>query len=264
MKSRRLLSLTALAVLTVAAFAPGAGANNSWGSFHWARTANPFTLKVGDNVGSAWDSTLNTTVSDWTESTVLDLSKVTGQATTKRCRATSGRVEVCAANYGYNQWLGIAQIWATGNHITKGSVKMNDSYFNTSTYNTTAWRNLVMCQEVGHILGLGHQDEIFDNPNLGTCMDYTNNPGTNQHPNQHDYDQLETIYTHLDSFTTLDTSSGAATPAAADDETPGSWGRAIRTTDDGTPIVFVRELGAGQRLFTFVVWTVEAHQAGVR
>ena len=67
-----------------------------------------------------------------------------------------------------------------------------------------------MCQEVGHTLGLDHQDENFDNPNLGTCMDYTSDPGTNQHPNQHDYDELEAIYAHLDTTTTV----GSAAPAS--------------------------------------------------
>ncbi len=33
-----------------------------------------------------------------------------------------------------------------------------------------------MCQEIGHDFGLDHQDENFNNPNLGTCMDYTNDP----------------------------------------------------------------------------------------
>jgi hypothetical protein len=40
---------------------------------------------------------------------------------------------------------------------------VNDTYFNTPKYDTSAWRNLVMCQEVGHTLGLDHQDEDFDN-----------------------------------------------------------------------------------------------------
>ena len=53
---------------------------------------------------------------------------------------------------------------------------MNDSYFNTAKYNTPAWRRLVMCQEVTHDFGLDHQDEIFNNANLGSCMDYTNDP----------------------------------------------------------------------------------------
>ena len=29
-------------------------------------------------------------------------------------------------------------------------MKLNDSYFNSAPYNTTVWRSLVMCQEVGH------------------------------------------------------------------------------------------------------------------
>lgn len=27
-------------------------ATHAWGNYHWARTINPFTLKVGDNVSS--------------------------------------------------------------------------------------------------------------------------------------------------------------------------------------------------------------------
>ena len=33
-------------------------ATHSWGSYHWARTLNPFTLKLGDNVSSIWDAYL--------------------------------------------------------------------------------------------------------------------------------------------------------------------------------------------------------------
>jgi hypothetical protein len=29
-------------------------------------------------------------------------------------------------------------------------------------------------------------------------MDYTNDPSTNQHPNAHDYEELDIIYAHLD------------------------------------------------------------------
>ena len=51
-----------------------------------------------------------------------------------------------------------------------------------------------MCQEIGHDFGLNHQDVDFTNYNLGSCMDYTNSPDSNQKPNQHDYYQLELIY----------------------------------------------------------------------
>ena len=240
-------------VFALAAFPISVSANHSWGNYHWARTANPFNLKVGDNVSSTWDSYLNTTISDWSKSTVLDLTKVAGGARPKNCRPTSGRVEVCNATYGSTGWLGVAQIWVSGSHITQGTVKNNDTYFNTATYNTPAWRNLVMCQEVGHTLGLDHQDENFDNPNLGTCMDYTNDPSSNQHPNQHDYDQLASIYSHLDSTTTIGTAPAGF--ANANVHAIENWGEKV--SDNGKVALFVRDFGNGFQIFTFVIWATE-------
>jgi hypothetical protein len=247
---RRSLCLLAAAA---ALAAPGTvAANHSWGGYHWAREANPFTIKLGDNVSSVWDPILATTSSDWSQSAVLDTTIVKGGTKPRSCRATSGRVEVCNAAYGNNGWLGVASIWITGGtHITAGTVKVNDYYFSTAKYNTTAWRNLVMCQEVGHTFGLDHQDENFNNANLGTCMDYTNDPSTNQHPNQHDYDELQTIYAHLDSTTTISQSTGSATGASA----PASaWGRLVATSHGGATSTFVRDTGRGSSVVTFVVW----------
>ena len=234
----RLTLLAGMLGLTAVALATPAGANHSWAGYHWARTANPFTVNLGDNLSSSWKPYLATTSSDWSVSSVLDTVIVAGLSKGKNCRATSGRVEICNGAYGNNGWLGVAGVWASGSHITQAVVKLNDTYFKTSTYNTPAWRNLVMCQEVGHTFGLDHQDEAFDNPNLGTCMDYTRDPGTNQHPNQHDYDQLEAIYAHLDSSSTV-----AAAPAGA----PGQMKR-VRDS------LWVQDLGKGQKLFTFVFW----------
>jgi hypothetical protein len=189
------LAAVALAALTSAG---AALANHSWGSYHWQRAANPLSLDVGDNVNQIWDASLNTATSDWNQSSVLTLTGVPGGTTGSTCAPTSGRIEVCNAAYGTTGWLGVAQIWVRRGHITQATTKVNDTYFNAAPYNTAAWRQLVMCQEVGHDFGLDHQDENFNNPNLGTCMDYTNDPSTNQHPNAHDYEQLESIYTHLD------------------------------------------------------------------
>lgn len=253
MQVRRTLFLVPCLLLAAVLAAPPVGASHSWGGYHWGRKANPFTLGLGDNVTSAWDSYLATTSSDWSKSTVLDTRVVSGGGGRGRCKATSGRVEVCNDSYGYNQWLGVTQVWTSGSHIVQGTVKMNDSYFSTPTYNSPAWRNLVMCQEVGHTLGLDHQDENFDNANLGTCMDYTDSPGTNQHPNQHDYDQLASIYSHLDSVTTVGSVSAAA-PSPAELERQDQWGRALRFDGRGRPVLFERSLGAGRVVFTFVIW----------
>ena len=250
---------SSLLVLSLFLFAGVAFADHSWGGYHWAKTSNPFTLKIGDNVSTVWDSTLATASSDWSQSVLLDTVVVKG-ASKGNCQPTKGRVEVCNKTYGNNGWLGIAQIWARNSHITQGVVKLNDTYFNTPTYNTAAWRNLVTCQEVGHTLGLDHQDEIFDNLNLGTCMDYTNSPSTNQHPNQHDYDELAIIYGHFDSATTIFSPTGGnngnlgTKSQNTDLNDPSAWGKKVKQDARGRNSLYERDFGNGEKLFTFVIW----------
>ncbi len=231
-------------------------ASHSWGGYHWARTANPFALKLGDNVSSIWDPHLNIASSDWSSGDpsvpdVLNTVVVAGQANPRNCRPTSGRVEVCNGTYGSNGWLGIAQVWVSGSHITQGVVKLNDTYFNTPAYNTPVWRQFVTCQEIGHTFGLAHQDEVFNNPNLGSCMDYTSDPTTNQHPNLHDFQELAIIYGHVDSTTTLKSSPGASN---ADLDHPSAWGQLMKSSRGGRMQIFERDLGNGERVVTFVIW----------
>jgi len=274
MKMPSMKLLTCVVTLACASFSVPASADHTWGSYHWARTSNPFTLKLGDNVSSAWDAYLATTSADWSVSSVLNTTIVAGGTTGRRCKPTAGRVEVCNEKYGKNGWLGLAQIWASGSHITQGTTKVNDTYFNTPTYNTTAWRNLVMCQEVGHALGLDQQDENFSNPNLGTCMDYTSDPTSNQHPNDHDYEQLEIIYDpahvadggHLDSTITVGqaAASAAGMPRAMaenDYAERSQWGKLIRSSKNGLKEVYLLEFGQGYKIFTFVTWA-EGHGRG--
>lgn len=259
--SLRRLVVVPVVLMAVLALAPTVGASHSWGGYHWARTSNPFTLRLGDNVSSAWDSYLRAASTDWTQSSVLNTTVVTGQAWFGSCSPRSGRAEVCNANYGANGWLGLASIWMNStNHIAQATVKMNDHYFNMTKYNTAVWRRSVMCQEIGHVFGLAHQDENLANANLGSCMDYSSDPTTNQKPNQHDYNQLLSIYRHLDSTSTLGTSTawapGAAAPGAAagDANRHDEWGRAIRYAANGRPVLFERNLGGGEKQFTWVLW----------
>jgi hypothetical protein len=50
------LLVVVVTVLILAALPLAASASHSWGGYHWARTANPFTIKLGDNVSGPWDS----------------------------------------------------------------------------------------------------------------------------------------------------------------------------------------------------------------
>ena len=274
--SRRRLFVATFVVALVASFAAVAYANHSWRKFHWARTSNPFTIQLGNNLSSGWSSYLTDASNDWSVSSVLDTRVVAGQSNPSTCPPTAGRVEVCNANYGANGWLGIASVWTSGGHISQGTVKNNDHYFNQARYNTPAWRRFVTCQEVGHTFGLDHQDERFNNTNLGTCMDYTNDPtglaGTNgtlnnEHPNQHDYTQLATIYSHLDSSNTAGQATAAAKmPPAARDiilEGPGQWGKLIRGGKDQGFSDYELDFGGGHKVYTHVIWAVEEeHEDG--
>jgi hypothetical protein len=224
--------------------------SHSWGGYHWGRTANPFTVVLRDSVTSQWDSYLATTSSDWSKSTVLDTTIVQSNKKARPCKATEGQVEICNTTYGNNGWLGIAQIWLSGGHIAQGVVKLNDTYFNTSTYNSPAWRNVVMCQEVGHTFGLDHQDEDFNNAPLGTCMDYSADPSPNQHPNAHDYEELQIIYSHLDD---TNTNTFPADILGGDFTAAASWGHSVGS-GEGPVELFVREFAPGQHLLTFVTW----------
>ncbi|OGY98417.1 MAG: hypothetical protein A2855_02715 [Candidatus Liptonbacteria bacterium RIFCSPHIGHO2_01_FULL_57_28] len=256
--NRRRLFAVIMTLFAVGALASVAYANHSWGGYHWARTSNPFTLKLGDNVTSAWDAYLAGASADWSQSNVLDTTIVAGGVKSpKNCRPTAGRIEVCNAKYGNNGWLGLAQIWITGGvHISQGIAKMNDTYFNTSQYNTPAWRRLVMCQEVAHAFGLDHQDENFNNPNLGSCMDYTGDPDgplSNEHPNAHDFEQLGIIYAHLDTTTTVG-AGVAPRNGKANLDNPTEWGQVVRQDARGRSSLYERDLGGGRKVVTFVFW----------
>jgi hypothetical protein len=243
---KKFLALAAMAGVVAAATASAALANHSWGGYHWARTSNPFTLKLGDNLTTTdWKSRLGQTSSDWSKSTVLDTTIVVGQSNNKRCRATAGRDEICNGSYGRNGWLGVATIWLTsGSHITQGTVKVNDTYFSLAPYNNTAEKEHVMCQEAGHTLGLDHQDE--SGASLNTCMDYYQNTSSTDTksttPNQHDYDELATIYSHRDSTTTLG-STTAVVPTGALGESK-----------------FVARQENGLTQVTFIRWATPIHR----
>ena len=252
--TRRMMLGAAIAAPLLALATPVL-ATHSWNNYHWKRTTAELTVTVGDNVKAAWDSYLITAVSDWNQSTVINSPLVPGNTNVFTCRPVAGTIQVCNRAYGNNGWLGIATIWLSGGHISQGTTKLNDTYFNTATYNTPAWRRLVMCQEIAHDYGLDHQDENFNNPNLGTCMDYTSNPTgppSNEHPNAHDYEQLLAIYNHFES--SFSQSQVAALSDSGD--TPAEWGRPIRFLRDGRPNVFERIEGPGRKVITHVFWAL--------
>lgn len=264
--SRRIVvAAAALACSCVAALS----ASHSWGGYHWARTANPFTLKLGNNLTTAdWRAHLAQTSQDWNSgNSPVVTAVVAGASSNKRCAMRAGTTQVCNGTYGNNGWLGLASINITGGtHITQGSAKMNDTYFNTAKYNNPNERLHVMCQEVAHTFGLAHQSE--DGSSQNTCMDYFSNTGANAtstlstKPNAHDFEQLRAIYAHLDSTTTVAAVSQASAGADITDD-PNSWGQLMRQSANGRSSEYERFNRDGSMTVTHVFWTEEA-AAGCR
>ena len=189
----------ALALLLCGSIAGDARADNTWGPpYHWARTANPVPLNVIESVTSDWQSEFDTSLIEWSENNSqnaeFNFTVTQGQIdgrTRKKCAAVEGQITVCNARYG-GLWYGRASINVDGaGHIIKGTAKMNDSWaLPAGDYN----RNHLMCQEIGHLFGLGHTS--VDGTVDDTCMDYSWSQ-TSASPNDHDYLTLADIYAHL-------------------------------------------------------------------
>ena len=273
-----LIGAPALAALVAfAAFSSEASADHTWNDYHWGHTGSSFALQLDDNLSTSWkpylkdaSSLTNTTYDpnvtsthDWNDSTVLD-TIIKPSTNTKRCRPTSGRVEVCNASYGKNGWVGLASVWVSGGHIVQGTAKMNDSY-----YMDKYTKQQVMCQEVGHTFGLGHQD-VSRNSTFDSCMTYDDPTATtDQWPDAHDYQLLEKIYNtdpnsggHADSSNTFG-STGAASklpPAAReiDPSDPAQRGNRVHRSPNGRVELYERDFGRGHKVITRVVRVDEA------
>jgi hypothetical protein len=200
------LAISGFAVLLLGTGASIGWAEHSWGTYHWARTTNPIELKVVDSVDRNWQGEFDIALNEWNQSSVLDMrvaSANDSNRTRKRCKMQTGQMRVCNASYGYNGWLGMATIGINSNgHIDKGMAKMNESY--SSCWGNPDEKRHVMCQEIGHVFGLGHTSE--DGSSQQTCMDYSSD-SMSISPNQHDYDLLEAKYAHPDSYNSYDDGS---------------------------------------------------------
>lgn len=243
--------------LLAAATAGGASANHAWNDYHWARTSNPFTLTVQNAMSTSWTTYFGVAIADWDRSAVMVLVP-TVVSSQRQCRAPLGKVRVCDATYGYNGWLGLATISIdTAHHITKGSAKMNDTYFALSQYNNINEKQHVLCQEVGHDFGLGHQDE--SGISLNTCMDYYHNTSDTDtkstHPNQHDYDQLAIIYSHTDSYSTATAAASISNPGLADNENASPV--ATERSDHITNSVITERYADGSANITHIYWALD-------
>ena len=252
-----------------------------WGSYHWAGSA-PLSLDVYDNVATQYESSLELAVGpppkgvgSWEYTGVLDMTLHTGGTNTS-CSPVSGHIEVCSGAYGATGWLGLTQIWTiNGSEIVEATSKINDTYFQSAPYNSSdyLWRDKTLCHELGHSVGLDHQDND-PSTNLMSCMDITNTlVDADRYPNSADYQTLQNMYGSPSSKTSKKGKGGggggggggngkgknkaSALPPAFDSLTfdqPRQWGRTIRSSRNGLEETFDLDFGNGIHVLTNVEW----------
>ncbi len=170
--------------------------------FHWARKQRQFTLQVGDNVDGGWNSLLKRVVSDWNRGDTVTFRIVNGSTNPRDCRERTGTVQVCNSLYGTQVgWLGLTRLYFNdrGDHIDAATVMMNDSFLErgSNKYNNENARRHTLCHELGHTPGLDHV-------NTKSCMNDSESAiQNNLVPINKDFRQLERIYKHKDSTTTV-------------------------------------------------------------
>lgn len=252
-------------------------AGNAWGPYHWASTTYPeeFDVTLVNSTTGDWDAYVAQAVADWNDSLVMDMVQAPGSIEDKvrrQCKAPAGQISICNLAYGQNGWLGIAGISIDADdHIISGYTKLNDTYFSRDYYNQNNWKQSVTCQELGHNLGLGHQDEDFGNESLYSCMDYQDPPF--ELPNAHDYDQLDLIYNHADGYNSYTSGDSNAEPDGGGKGCPphargcnkgeinghhGDIGWGVSLGRRGQQETFLRIDPDGTRHLTHVTWA-EGH-----
>ena len=202
---RRFAALATCSLILAALPMPASALTQSWNGYRWARTG-PLVISIGDNLSAPWASLLAPATTAWSAANNIDVLVTAGKSTSA-CAAVYGGVQICNGNYGANGWLGYANVWLSSGFIVQATVRLNDYYFGLTRYNTAAWRQQTICQEIGHTLGLAHTNTTKTNLNTGSCMDYTNDPsgtaggvnGTlaNVGPNSVDFSALDGIYANL-------------------------------------------------------------------
>lgn len=183
----------AVAAATLFAVVTIAGADHSWNGYHWPSDKLAPTV-VSKTSSSLYD--VPAAVAEWANLGTPISPTLVG-----------GRKGDIAVSEGFSPfWLGLARVFVEGGHITSAEVKLNTRLL--KSYGA-AVADHVLCQELGHVLGLDHnRDGAIGGSPDNSCMNDQGHLGQYSAPNGHDIEQLNAIYSHLDS-------AGGANPASA-------------------------------------------------
>ena len=159
-------------------------------------------------IDNEYSDYLYSALEDWSKSDMLSIETVNLE--NNECSSApiqyEGYINVVHDNLPWHQWIGLTT-WEVDadNYVSSALVRFNDhKLFNKDREAYTsnvASRQMAVCHELGHAVGLPHQDENENNINSGSCMDYTTHPeggdgygSSDLHPNIVDFEELDVAY----------------------------------------------------------------------
>ena len=232
--SRRFLTALVLSLSTLLALPAGSLADHAWlvdgRPVHWASTVEPAQIDLGDNLDDPeWDSLRFVPPLVWSSTTLS--SGGLGPSpyllvSTRTGGLASNEVEMYDGFYGANEWVGQATLYSIDSegHIGRATIQLNRSYSLTQ-----GQKHAAINHEVGHTLGLAHDDETV----MCAVLCGIENPVT------HDYEVLDSVNSHTDSYDTT----------IPDLPTPAAVGTTRVRRDGPRALVYVTRLrGGGARV----------------
>lgn len=242
----------------------------------WKRDKKEQGLKltIVNSLSSDWNQYLTQALDDWGKSPSVEFDVLSEDLSSDEpeesfyCGHRLGKIRVCNGFHGETGWAGINQVSYSYSLSSNNAVKtikssvavMNDTYLNKASDDE---KQYTACHEIGHGLSLGHRDVDQTNPNLGTCLDYTNNFAANISPDEIDFEMLKEKYgeiskrglrglqnahTHFSDGTANKVTNLGKNRFLSSQNLEDSFGTLMQETNQSK--IYIQELGDGDMLLT--------------
>jgi hypothetical protein len=211
----RWMAAAVFTLLLVGLAPPAVFATHPSPTHHWRRfNAALRQIPIRRMHSAAWLPRYATAYRDWRNPMMTKVRPIQGAlgGPSNTCPGALNQMTSCDGSYGHTGWLALTSIVINANgHIAQTTSKLNNTYLRMLPYDTVAYRQYLICQQMGRSFGLSLVNTVVNNRNIGSCMDATNDPDggagggspsdpNNMHPNLHDFKTVNAKHNHIGSI----------------------------------------------------------------